>query len=614
MYSNTADSQSIQSSPVKISTRRAYLLPSIPNAMWIMDVATLLKHHTQLDIVGSGRYHTFEGLEFAVSNGLDGFVRSLQRDWDDVQALSFTVSNIALFIEVGCQFQSAETSIWIEANTQTEIFQFLDVLENALDLEKFTNELIGGRECRYSIRQSPDADWFDQAFSIFVSPSPEDYFAGTIVEKSKDKKGSEITHHFRNFDEFVNQIRVHQTTAYRISCWVSQKRSHIDFEVDLLRWHMRLRIEGWKNETQTTFQNAEEKLCLQQQIEDPYRYRKFAQTYKITQWRNNTEVATALKRIIDRFFVNKYGREPAVVEAFATTGDMIEDMHPYAGEFSKFIAWIAAEQNEIKRITLYVQGPLHQAVGIFIYRDVEELRVASSLGIAQSPEGEPSFALTDFQEVVKIIRNAIVTDPKPTKDSTDDQPGKNLSQWDKFWIWWEKFWMPAIGGLVGFPAALLAAQPILFPALGWTYELRLNSETRYSKPVPGNQLKIDWTLKRPRLKDNPDAENQAARVQVKNQQGTVVYPELSNGADSAEKAQVESLSKIDPVLPPVIANDLPAGNYYVSIETIAPVVSKPDVFVQLLGDKPAPETTNQEDEGQAPETATDESKNAETTP
>lgn len=604
MFSDATRFPLSKPSPVKVSIRRSYLLPSIPNAQWLMKVATALKEYTQLEVTGRGHYETAEGIEISVRDNLNHFVASLKSDWDNVQSLNCNISNQTLFVTVNCEFQRAETSIWVEANTQEEMLHFLEVLEKELELEQLTDdERVGGQERRYHIckeKKTNWADWIDIAFSTLGAPSKSDYFSGTIVDQAKPEAKGEITHHFRDFDEFSTQTRARLATARRIRYWLSARRSHVSFEIDLLRWQMRLQIEGRTNEVQTVFRKAEEALSLKQQVEQPYRYRKFAQTYAIKEWRSNKAVADALQRIVNRHFVNKFGRYPAVGNVFATTGNEIEDVHPfYEGNLDEFIRWVGAEHHEINRLELFLEGPLNQAVGIYINRDVEELRVASSLGIAPSSDSERSFDLTEFQDVVDTLRNAIVTPNKPKKSQEDNT--ENGSKRDRFWI--EKALLPATGAVGAALLLLVGSVPmikeVLLPLLGYKYELEWVNKERYSDPIAGNTQSINWVLKQPGLIDHRSAPNQAARVQITEVNGDLVY---QSGVSEPENREPRiKFKELSPELPPVKLN-LPAGKYSVLIETVKPVRDK-ELEFELLGDEPAEESDRAENESEEVETS-----------
>ncbi|MEO0645880.1 MAG: hypothetical protein AAFZ17_06985 [Cyanobacteria bacterium J06650_10] len=569
---------------IRVRVRNTYFLPSIPNADWVMEVAEILETVTNLNVTGDGNYQTFEAVEFSFQNGLAHFSQTLQKNWNAIQSISFTATasnketyvpfNKSVYLRVDCRFNSAETSLEIEANKEETVHQVLDTLEDRLKLEKFNNDLVGGQERRYHIQNSLDISWFEKVFSTLVTPNLEDYFSGTIAEKVKnqDAENGEIVHHFRSFDTFASQVRERHNTARHFSCWLSGRRSHVDFDIDPLRRLMRLKIEGWKDDAQIIFQKAEESLSLKRQIGEPYRYRKFAQTYKIIEWTSNKEFAAALEKVVQQNFLEKYGREPAVVDAFATTGKTFEDLHPFKGKLSEFLEWLAVEQRELRRVNLYLEGPMGKALGIFIDRSKKELRVASS------------FERTEFQSIVKTLRNAITTEDKPKESSTngveDDSNKKS--------IWVEKLWIPALATVLGIPATifstLFASQQLLFPLAGWKYELHLIPEQLYSSPIPGNQLNIEWKLKQPRLRTNPDASNQAATVQVRNESNEIIYP-LNNESSTSSQGRL-------------VLTDLPTGKYFILIETVDPILTE-QVVAELLGDKSSEDHPEAENDASA---------------
>ena len=414
--------------------------------------------------------------------------------WRDISEFSCDRTGESVSIQFTYTSDFREARLQVRAPTAAEVEPVVKQLEEKLSLSeskvRYSRPSKEGIKRQYFTSTTIDHNWFESALATMQASVGEIiYFEGRF--QTKVHPGTD----YRNDDLLTWKRSVVENWRELVSfyIWLSASDRAMAFDCDVQRELVSLEVQApTLSETERISTRIAEGLSLQAVEGTPYKYRRFARTFRIIAWKSNKPFADAISNAINSVFE----KPPAVVDCYVTQGKGSEDLEPF-DDLARFLARVADLGAEYDRATLYVQGAHGLDLGIHLNRTEGQLGLRSSM------------RRKEFNKVASLFEDKIdlklLAELKPMTVEPD-RTKKPDSFWGKIFLAIVPALVLTWGGIEGFKGYQKQyAVEIIFPRkvstgnsiasgpdikIDWVVQVTQWWNTRECNPVPDSVIRV----------------------------------------------------------------------------------------------------------------------------
>jgi hypothetical protein len=460
-----------------LSVGRKYLVPSPITIPWFEKAVAQIQSFCNPITSFSGECTLQTNYQDRVSIGsLEDWAEYLRHYWTEMASSWAWFYSDKLTLAFRCDYERSAIELEIRGLALEEGNLILAQLEENLQLAPVGS----GVANEYSVKQrffapSPLIKWLEQfinyANSSWTTRTDfhgsyvlRNYFYGTEVRLEAVQEWVSAIH--QNWLEVVESVARFRSNNREISLRCDHQRSLVELEVR----------EPSLEASNGVMAEMAKHLNLKQIEDDPYRYRKSAATYKVTDWDKQRYIDSTRVLLKECF----EGQEPITREAYVTKvlDDNIERLQGFHN-INAYLKFLEESNDSAYEWTgLLIEGTNGLAVGMTLNKKDKRLEFRSSI---------PPNELED--KVVKHYKEPLQL--KLTKGGSAGSAISSETQ-PKAEKWWVKYAMQIVVVFVTILALPFALS--LLRATQTDYDLKITNPILSPAQVNTAEVPLDWYL------------------------------------------------------------------------------------------------------------------------